>query len=803
MSDLDVAGELDIDVSEFVGGMEEAGDASEEFADSTAETEDSLLALGDVDTAGIAAGIGAAGIGGAMMSATESSSAWREELGRTAVSMDMSRDSVVDLADSVEDATFPMEDVTQTLDTLARIGVESEEQMEALALAADNVADATGETANEIADNLGPAVQALDGDVGELENNQDAFTTALRETTLSASELGRTLERSSDDLDALGLSSDEAALAIAQYSEEAGKTGRDLRRDFSSAISDAEGDVDAFAEETGVALEDVEAFADELGDGTDVTDEYADAANEAVTPMDRLNSVTDSLTLRFGNFLEPVQVAGPLLAGLGSSFAALSASGVSLTGALAPVAAAVGAIGAPVIAVAAVAGILAFVFRDELMEAATMVGGFLSDKFGPVFEDVRKTLEVWFETGQDIAAFIGDEFGPEIEFLTGVGRTAGEIYGRFVVTQLSILTDSLRIVARLLRGDFSGAVSIVEERGEAVADAMASLGDSIRETLAAIPGQIRDAAAEFIPSLPSASDMADHGRAMMNGLRDGIVDRMSAPVDAVRDVAGEAAEFLTSSDAEKGPLSNLTDRGRAIPETLAEGIRDQGGLFRDAVEDISEDAMRGLTMRDVEQHLEELDDADPDDLDADSIADVDPSLLADVALEQQAEALAEEQALAETQEIVDERLATEFGEDIEAQQVDIARPMKNAAIPGLEEAAEETDWSVEQMAVAEADADELIDTSERQLLAGVGDSEAPLPSEGTDATATSPGDGPVVDHLERLESMLADLPGEFASVMDGLILVLSGSMDLEGDVVSPDELRGELKRVARQAEDNR
>jgi len=875
VSDYETQGTFDIDVDDFLSGMAEAQSSAEEFAGSAEETtdaaegldvdvdlsdvsdgledgdaaaegatdslvdvsdafddaSDSGLAFSDVadssadslfelDAAGAAAGGAIAGLGVGAQSTMDRTSDLRETVALTDGTMADANVSTSELARSMSDATFSTDEAVNSLDFLVQAGVRGEDQLRETALAADEIADATGGQADVVASEVTPVLSAYGDDVEDLGELTDEFAFAVRNSELSMSDLTSTLQAGRRaGLDEMVDGTDEAIGVLGAFQDETGLMGRDLRRSFREELREADGDLDTFAENTGISADALAEFEDEIPEG--FADDLATEAEETTTLMDDLRVRASDLGLEFGEVLQPVNAAAPALTGVGTAAVGLSAVNTgTLVPSLLSVTAALGPVGLAAAGLVAVGGALAFLFRDDLAEGLGVVSEFLSDRFGPVMDEMRETGEAWMDGLETLGGVINEAFGDELELAGEIAEAVlGTVADIFVWTIDSNIS-TLKALIALLRGDFSGAFGHIED---VVGDTFGRITGVVSDIPGAFREHGRDAVEsyarilvnwtphgivwrkrdEILDALPSVSDAWDAATGFVDAFIDGIRDRVPDVGGAVDDLTDEVASWLPGSDAERGALSNLTDRGRAIPETLAEGVRDEGGLLRDAVEDISEDAMRGLTMRDVEQHLEDLDDADPDDLDAETIADVDPELLADVAFERQADALAEEQALAETQEIVDERLAAEFGGDIEDQQADIARPMKNAAIPGLEEAAEETDWSVEQMTVAEADADELIDTSERQLLAGVGDSEAPLPSEGTDATATSPGDGPVVERLERVESVLMDLPGEFASVMDGLILVLSGSMDLEGDVVSPDELRGELKRVARQVDDNR
>lgn len=322
----DTEGVLSLDANDYIAEAEAAADASEEFADSAENTQDTLF---EFDAAGAAASGGIAAAGGAMQGALDGSKDWRESLGRTSTTMGITSDEASDLAKSISDATFPMDDAVATMDSLAQQGVDTTEEMERLAVASDDIADATGTSAESVADNLAPAIRSLDGDLEGLEDNADAFTLAVRDSNLETEDLAMAIERSSEELQEMGVSSDEAAGLIAEYADETGKSGSRAARDFGSALNEADGDLDALIENTELSEDVLEDWSDELEANAGITEEHADAANESTTTMDDLRASFDDVLLSAGNLLGPIDALAPALMGLGGAGMFLSTVNLS------------------------------------------------------------------------------------------------------------------------------------------------------------------------------------------------------------------------------------------------------------------------------------------------------------------------------------------------------------------------------------------------------------------------------------------------------------------------------------------
>ena len=322
MTEFELEGLMALDAGEYVSGVDDAVDASEDLTTSTDATSESLF---DIDPAGVAAGGALAGLGTAMQSVLDQTQEMNETLGRTSVSMGLTADETRDLATEMSDASFPIDDVVGSMDALAQIGVDSEEEMREVALAADNLADATGSSATEISQELAPAVKALDGDLSAITEDTDAFTSAVRDTGLEMSDVSSTIERLDfEQIEEMGLSAADTAEIIGKFGEESGFTGRQLRSNFGQAVEEADGDTEALIEELGLGEEAMASLADETAAGTSMTDEYANAANDSLTTMDSLRSSFDDIRLQASGMLGPLDAAAPAMQGLGIAAIALS-----------------------------------------------------------------------------------------------------------------------------------------------------------------------------------------------------------------------------------------------------------------------------------------------------------------------------------------------------------------------------------------------------------------------------------------------------------------------------------------------
>jgi len=540
MGDLDFSGIIGLDASDFVSGADDATSASEDLAATSDETADSLF---EIDAAGIAAGAGFAAAGAGAQALLDDQQELRETLGRTSVGMGISSDDARELATSMSSADFAVDDVVGSMDALAQIGVDTEEEMREVALGADNLADATGATATEISEQLAPAIQALDGDLSAITEDADAFTNAVRNTGLEMSDVSSTIERLDfDEVEELGLSAADTAELIGKFGEESGFTGRQLRTNFRQAVEGADGDTEALVEELGLGEEAMEGLADETSAGTESTDEYAAAANESLTTMDELRSTFADLKLNAAELLGPIDAIAPAMMGVGSGMFALSASGVTASAVLSGLGAAAAAVSLPLLAAAGAVGLVGAAFATDFMSIRTTTEEVIDsvmDRVGPLIDLLRddfiETLDVWRDTFDRVLGFVSDQWDEHGETVMAVVGPIIDFLKTYQEQFVDILVTLGRSLLAILRGDL---------------DALSEIWTGFFDR--------------------SLGRWGDFGSDLVDTFVGGIRDRFGIVEGTMDDLTDVAGSFMPSSDADEGEFSRLTDAGAAIPETMGD-----------------------------------------------------------------------------------------------------------------------------------------------------------------------------------------------------------------------------------------
>lgn len=165
----------------------------------------------------------------------------------------------------------------------------------------------------------------------------------------------------------------------------------------------------------------------------------------------------------------------------------------------------------------------------------------------------------------------------------------------------AIIVGAVQIVVAVLKGAWDLVVAAVRQAWSTISGLVSGAWEAIKASVSAGiqalinfvgPGLSRTIAL-FVTLGPSvlavlsnfASQLVESGRAIIDGLIQGIRSRIGAVADAVGDVMAAARRLLPFSPAKEGPFSGkgwTLYSGRSIAEGLAEGIRQREDEVRSA-----------------------------------------------------------------------------------------------------------------------------------------------------------------------------------------------------------------------------
>ena len=208
-----------------------------------------------------------------------------------------------------------------------------------------------------------------------------------------------------------------------------------------------------------------------------------------------------------------------------------------------------------------------------------------------VLPAVHKALGLFGGALLQVASLLARPVKYLAEIFLPVFKSVFRIAAFVISTFLDAVITFVAIVVALFGGDLSKA-------GELFLAFWERTINRIGDLLAGLVGDWFDIVIAILRSVKAFGDWlvemgVDIGTGFIDAIIKGLKDKKDEFVDAVKGAAEDAAEYLPSSDAEKGPFSDLTGSGEAIPKTMAEGVENGEDDLQQSLE-----GMGGMAMED-------------------------------------------------------------------------------------------------------------------------------------------------------------------------------------------------------------
>jgi len=230
----------------------------------------------------------------------------------TGITLGKTTKEMRDLTLATTNVTFPIKSVVATFDLLTRAGMRNTDEIKKTATAFDTLGDATGSSAEQVADILLPALKSFGEQLPENANDLDKFTWLTKNTTVELSEFGSVMSYVAAYGKDLDLTSEDLIATLAAL-EARGISGSAATKVFRTAITEASKEGKSLNEVLGLSQTEIDGFKSKIDGATGSTQEYADAMNTQYGIMAKLKQRFSELTLQLGSFLEPLE---PVLAGM-------------------------------------------------------------------------------------------------------------------------------------------------------------------------------------------------------------------------------------------------------------------------------------------------------------------------------------------------------------------------------------------------------------------------------------------------------------------------------------------------------
>lgn len=218
------------------------------------------------------------------------------QLGQTALTIGSTTKEMRDLTLAITNVTFPIKSVTATFDLLARAGMRNTDEMKKSANAFDALADATGSSAEVVADQLIPVFRAFGLELPSSSVDMDRFTNLVKNTTVNLSDFATVVQRLAPEMQLAGLTMDDAMIALTIL-EERGITGRASIQMLSEAIAEVAKNAKR-AEDAQKGLADASSDLERInGDLQGATEDVARANENLLDVVNRLANAQEDAVM--------------------------------------------------------------------------------------------------------------------------------------------------------------------------------------------------------------------------------------------------------------------------------------------------------------------------------------------------------------------------------------------------------------------------------------------------------------------------------------------------------------------------
>ena len=513
-------------------------------------------------------GIAFTALGAAGLKMVSDARKMNAELGQTALTLGISTKEMRNLALETTDVTFPLSSVTKTFELLARAGVTSTEEMKKSAKAFDALADATGSSAEVMADLLLPAFKLFGEDIPTTSAELDKFTWMTKNTLVDLSDFGTLLTRMAPYMDTLDMSMDDAIATLAALGER-GITGTAATLKLRTAITQAASSGEDLNTILGISQEEIDGFKKQMSDATGITDKYAEVANTQYGVMAKVKQKFSELTLVAGSFLTPLEPVLTAMTALGPVMLFFStATGIATVKTVAHTAA---LIAHKVVMFAGIIATKAAAAAQWLWNAAMSANpiGLIILAIAALVVGIILMIKHW-DKDKEVFGKVWDWIMDKFKAVVNFFKEAFEKVTGFILAPISIikeaweeLTNWIKTVPSKIAGFFTGIKDKIGGHFSGLKDRVGKHFEETNEKVRNLLGRLKDEMSE------RAADMQRRYEEAGGGIKGKFVANMGAMRDDVKGIL-EKMGFDTDDIGGKikGIWDNIIDFFKSVPSKI-------------------------------------------------------------------------------------------------------------------------------------------------------------------------------------------------------------------------------------------
>lgn len=504
-------------------------------------------------------------------------------------------DAMRDMAGNLQNATFPMSDVVNLMETATQRGLEGDAIAE-YATFWDKVGDATGEAGPALG-KAGVALGLVGIKAGEEAQALDAFGYITDNTTGSIEGFLGFIEKTAAELGDSTPNVNDMAAALGAL-EESGLSSQRAQRELRTALSETDGDMMAALETLGVSEEAYRSQVGAVEASSGAIDANAQAYADSFTPMQKMQAQAEKLMTKYGSLADvagslavPLMALGPVMKGVSSVW---KSAGATKVAAMAKTTAATVKSTATIVAKWLWTGVQSLLHAGKVAAAWLLAMGPIALVIAAVVGLSVVIAKNWDKIKKVIAAG-WDWVKDKTAALWGWVKSATSSAVSAVVGFFTGLRDKAVATFQNLRATVVGIATGVRSK---VVSIFTGLRDSVVGKIRSLMGRIRSIK-DFVLRFFSGAGrwLVNAGKNLVMGLVNGIKGSIGKAVNAVRGGIQKIRNLLPFSPAKDGPLSGRGApdvAGAKIGEMLADGMRSQVGSVAAAGSTLAGAAVPGV-----------------------------------------------------------------------------------------------------------------------------------------------------------------------------------------------------------------